>query len=133
MVIRGIVVVVDVVELVEGAGPEAGGAHAVSPSTRTAVAATPNVAATRRTPNRPIPIISPSSSQRPPDRREHRLHALWGTQTHKVQKFSALGNPRNFRVRRPITPQLPLGDVVMGLDLAELPIGHGKMVGKRKV
>ena len=73
--IRGIVVVVDAVEVVEGAGPQAGGVQAVSPRTRTAVAATPNVTATRRTLNRPIPIISPSSSKRPPDRREHRLHA----------------------------------------------------------
>ena len=62
MVIRGIVVVVDAVEVVEGAGPQAGGVQAVSPRTRTAVAATPNVAATRRTLNRPIPIISPNLS-----------------------------------------------------------------------
>lgn len=124
MVIRGIVVVVVVVELVEGAGPEAGGAQAVSPRTRTAVAATPNVAATRRTLNRPIPMISPSSSQRPPDRRQSRLCAPLEAQSHKVQKFSALGNPRTVSVFRARTLELPRCDVVKRPDLTELPVSH---------
>ena len=124
MVIRGIVVVVDVVELVEGAGPEAGGVHAVSPRTRTAVAATPNVAATRRTLNRLIPMISPSFSLLPPDRKERRLCARLEAQSYKVQKFSALGNPKNLRMCRARTRELPRCDVVMRPDLTELPVSH---------
>ena len=124
MVIRGIVVVVDVVELVEGAGPDAGGVHAVSPRTRTAVAATPNVAATRRTLNRLIPMISPSFSLLPPDCKERRLCARLEAQSHKVQKYSALGNPRTVSVFWARTLELPRCDVVMRPDLTELPVSH---------